>query len=118
MRLLWIPLCVLLLPWPLPAWAHAFPERSQPRVGSTVNASPPQVRIWFDADIEPLFSTLYVKNAQGRQVSTGKGHLASNSARLLETHVPALPPGVYHVYWSVVARDGHRTEGRYRFIVR
>jgi methionine-rich copper-binding protein CopC len=37
----------LLLP-PGAVWAHAFPDHSDPRVGSTVPAPPAQVRIWFD----------------------------------------------------------------------
>ena len=29
-----------------------------------------------------------------------------------------LPPGRYQVFWSVVARDGHRTEGSFPFRVK
>ena len=38
------------------AGAHAFPDHSEPRVGHTLDASPPAVRIWFDGAIEPVFS--------------------------------------------------------------
>lgn len=99
------------------AWAHAFPDHSQPAVGSTVQGSPTQVRIWFDGDLEPLFSTLQVKNAQGQPVSQGKGQVDPQNPRLLETQVPPLKAGSYRVFWSVIARDGHRTSGDYRFTV-
>lgn len=101
------------------ASAHAFPERSRPRVGATVTKPPHTVRIWFDAGLEPLFCTLRVKNAQGQWVSSGKGHVKPGTHdRLLEVAVPPLPPGKYHVYWSVIAVDGHHTEGRYPFMIR
>jgi methionine-rich copper-binding protein CopC len=37
---------------------------------------------------------------------------------LLEVSLPSLPTGNYHVFWSVVARDGHRTEGDYTFTIK
>ena len=101
------------------ASAHAFPERSRPRVGATVTKPPHRVRIWFDAGLEPLFCTLRVKNAQGQWVSSGKGNVKPGTHdRLLEVALPPLPPGKYHVFWSVVAVDGHHTEGRYPFRIR
>jgi methionine-rich copper-binding protein CopC len=32
--------------------------------------------------------------------------------------LPALPSGRYRVFWTVVARDGHRTEGDFSFRVK
>jgi hypothetical protein len=32
--------------------------------------------------------------------------------------LPSLSPGTYRVIWSVVARDGHRTEGDYTFTIK
>lgn len=104
---------------PLSAFAHAFPDRSRPRVGSTIKTAPHTVRIWFTAGLEPLFCSLLVKNAAGKVVSPGHGHVVSGSHdRLLETTVSSLPAGKYRVYWSVVAVDGHHTEGHYMFRIR
>ncbi len=101
-----------------PAFAHAFPDRSRPRVGATVKTVPHHVRIWFDAGLEALFCSLLVKNAAGQVVSLGRGHVVSGSHdRLLETRINPLAPGKYRVYWSVVAVDGHHTEGHYMFRV-
>ncbi|MGH8282152.1 MAG: copper resistance CopC family protein, partial [Gammaproteobacteria bacterium] len=89
-----------------------------PHVGATVSPSPKQVQIWFDGEIEPVFSTLIVKNAAGTQLSQGKGRVSPSDNTLLETTLPAsLPPGQYWVYWSVIARDGHHTAGRFPFTV-
>jgi len=100
------------------AWAHALPDRSDPRVGHTVETSPTRVRIWFDGEIEPVFSTIRVENADRQRVDTRDGGVSPQDRRLLEVHVPPLPSGRYRVFWSVVARDGHRTEGDYPFRVK
>ena len=103
-----------------PGWAaaHAFPDHSDPRVGHTVDASPPAVRIWFDGQIEPVFSKLRVEDADRRQVDKGDSRVAPGDGTLLEVGLPPLPSGRYRVYWTVVARDGHRTEGDFSFRVK
>lgn len=95
--------------------AHAFPEQLVPPVGHTLGKSPPAVAITFDADLEPLFSTLVVKRQDGTVVSEAPGRVAASNPRLLTVPLPPLPRGQYEVYWSVVATDGHRTEGHYPF---
>jgi len=108
---------VALVSWPCAAWAHAFPDHSNPRVGHTVDA-PRSVRVWFDGDIEPVFSTIRVEDADKRQVDSGDGRVDPKDSTLLEVSVPQLPSGGYRVFWSVVARDGHRTEGSFPFQVK
>src|ERR1700757_753335 len=92
------------------AWAHAFPDHSEPRVGHAVDA-PHAARIWFDGEIEPVFSTIRVEDGDGRRVDSGDARVNPKDNTLLEVSLPALPSGRYRVVWSVVARDGHRTEG-------
>lgn len=100
---------------PHPALAHAVPDRAEPEVGAVINKSPVHVRIWFDGVLEPLFSTLQVRNTSGEQVDRGDGHVDKSDPTLLEGSLPPLPPGTYRVFWSVVTRDGHRTQGDYTF---
>ncbi|MDE2155590.1 MAG: copper resistance protein CopC [Xanthomonadaceae bacterium] len=98
--------------------AHAFPVNSMPHVGASIKASPGRVKIWFDADLEPLFDKLLVKDAQGQVVSQGTAQVDARDPALLEVRLPpALPPGPYHVYWQVNSRDGHRTQGDFTFTV-
>jgi methionine-rich copper-binding protein CopC len=105
--------------WSVPdAFGHAFPDHSDPKVGSTVQGPLDRVRIWFDSDLEPVFSSIMVHAAKGGvMVDKGDGHVDSSDPKLLEVRVPPLPPGEYIVYWSVVGRDGHRTAGKYTFTV-
>ena len=97
---------------------HAFPDHSDPKVGSTVSGSPSQVRIWFDGDLEPAFSTLMVHNADGKMIDKRDGKVGPADPRLLQVSVPLLPPGTYLVIWNVVARDGHRTNGQFTFTIK
>ncbi len=98
--------------------AHAFPDHSEPRVGHTVNASPPAVRIWFDGQIEPVFSTVRVENTDKQRVDKGDARIDPKDDTLLQVSLPPLPPGRYRVFWSVIARDGHRTEGDFSFRIK
>ena len=110
-------LVLVLVSTPLAAWAHAFPDHSEPRVGHAVEA-PRSVRIWFDGAIEPVFSTIRVEDGDKRRVDRGDARVDPQDSTLLEVSVPALAPGRYQVFWSVVARDGHRTEGSFPFRVK
>lgn len=101
-----------------PAFAHAFPVKSSPRVGGSVATSPKEVRIWFDADIYPQFSKITVTNQAGQVVSEGASKVPANNSALLEVQVKPLTQGQYWVTWSVVAHDGHHTEGKFPFSVR
>jgi len=97
---------------------HAFPDHSDPKVGSTVSGSPADVRIWFDGDLEPVFSTIAVQDSGGKRVDKGNGRVNPSTPALLEVSLPRLPAGTYRVIWNVVARDGHRTTGDYTFAIK
>lgn len=111
--------CLIALAASGAAFAHAFPDNSSPHVGATLTRSPPQVQIWFNGALEPVFSTLVVKDAKGDQVSQGKGRVDPGNAKLLEATLPTtLPTGKFGVYWSVVSHDGHHTAGHFTFTVK
>jgi len=107
-------LCIM----PEAALGHAFPDHADPKVGATLTASPDRVRIWFDSALEPAFSSIMVHRADGKMVDNRDGRVNTSDAKLLEVSVPRLPPGTYRVIWSVVARDGHRTNGEYTFVIK
>ena len=102
---------------PAPAWAHVFPDHSEPRVGATIDAAPPAVRIWFDGRLEPAFSTVRVEGPDHRRVDNGDARVDARDPSLLEVSLPALPSGSYRVVWGVLSQDGHRTEGSFPFRV-
>lgn len=108
----------LLCTLPEAARAHAFPDHSDPKVGATISASPDRVRIWFDSDLEPAFSTIMVHSADGKMVDKRDGRVNPSDPTLLEVGMPKLSPGTYRVIWNVVARDSHRTMGDYTFTIK
>ena len=99
------------------AQAHAFPVRSDPRVGWTVAVSPPKVTIWFDGELEPAFSTITVYNSAKQQVDKGNSRVNGPDASVLEVDLTPLAPGTYHVYWKALAKDTHVTQGDFTFAV-
>jgi len=109
------PLLIIFVMMPTLALGHSFPNHSDPRVGSEVKTPPTQVKIWFDAGIEPLFSSISVFDANKKQVDKGDSHIEGNDNTVFEVSVPLLPPGTYEVFWSVISVDTHHTEGRFKF---
>ena len=99
------------------AWGHAFLERAQPRVGSTVKAAPSQVRVWFTEPLEPAFSTLEVVNQAGERVDRGPAGVDAASPTILQVPLKPLAPGTYRVRWRVLSVDTHVTEGDFTFRV-
>jgi len=99
------------------AWSHAFLERAEPRVGSTVKAAPSQVRAWFTEALEPAFSTLEVVNQSGDRVDRGPARVDAASPAMLQVPLKPLSPGTYRVKWRVLSVDTHVTEGDFTFRV-
>jgi copper resistance protein C len=99
-------------------WGHAFPDHQSPGAGSVLSNSPPFVQIWFDGEIEPIFSAIKVEDAGGHEITKGAVSPGQPDNTLLQAPLPPLGPGIYEVKWSVIARDGHHTEGQYTFIIK
>jgi copper resistance protein C len=106
-------LAALLLP--AAAQAHAMLDHASPLVGSTVVSAPKEVVLWFTENLEPAFSSIEVRNAQGTAVQSGKAQVSGGT----QLHVPlkSLPPGTYTVNWRVLSVDTHRTQGDFTFTV-
>ena len=100
------------------AWGHVLPDHQSPGAGSVLSTSPRIVQIWFDGEIEPIFSTIKVEGTEGHVIANAAVSPGQPDPTLLQVQLPALDPGIYQVKWSVVARDGHHTEGGYTFIIK
>ncbi|MGE5215420.1 MAG: copper resistance protein CopC [Chloroflexota bacterium] len=102
---------------PAPSLAHAFPIRSEPRVGWTIATAPSKVTIWFDGELEPAFSTITVYNSAKRRVDKNDSQVSGTDNTVLEVDLSPLPSGTYRVYWRVLAKDTHVTEGDFTFTI-
>lgn len=115
---IWSLVTVLFLALQPHAWAHAFLDHADPKVGSIVTHSPAEVKIWFSEELEPAFSSIQVRDAQGKEVDKKDVRLADQNKSLLLVSLPKLVPGVYTVKWHVVSKDTHRTQGHFQFTVK
>ena len=97
------------------AWAHAFLDHADPRVGSSVATAPRQLSLWFTQNLEPAFSTVEVQNSAGGRVDVGKPRIGP--ANVMRVGLRPLPPGTYKVLWHALSVDTHTTEGSFSFHV-
>jgi methionine-rich copper-binding protein CopC len=107
----------LLALWPFGATvaqAHAFLDHAEPRVGSTVQTAPRELSLSFTEELEPAFSTVEVRDANGARVDQGKARV---SASVMRVGLKPLPPGTYMVQWHALSVDTHKTEGSFSFHV-
>jgi methionine-rich copper-binding protein CopC len=103
---------------PAIAFAHGKLEGALPAVGSTVSTVSSPLRMTFNEELEPAFSTARVTDANGNAISTEKAKVDSANPRVLTVAVPKLATGTYSVAWSVMTHDGHKVKGDYKFTVK
>ena len=60
-----------------PASAHALLERALPPVGSEITGPPRQIVLTFTEAVEPLFSTIELRDPGGSVVPTSKPRVAA-----------------------------------------
>ena len=110
-----IMLTASLLGAPAPAFAHAFLDHAEPRVGNTVSSAPHEVKLYFTQKLEAAFSTLEVTDASGQRVDAGKPRVSGNEMAV--SLKGGGGPGTYRVNWHVLSVDTHTTEGNFTFTV-
>lgn len=99
-----------------PVYAHASLVRSTPTANATLEAAPQEIRLWFTEALEPDFSTIKLRNADGDILETPPAQVQNAFELVL---VPGeLPDGIYTVSWKVISQtDGHLTQGSFSFAV-
>lgn len=103
---------------PVAASAHGKLESAAPATGSTVDAAPDTLRLTFNEDLEPTFSSVKVSDANGNAVSQEKAKIDASNPRVMTIAMPKLAPGAYTVQWVAMTADAHRTKGAYTFRVK
>jgi methionine-rich copper-binding protein CopC len=96
------------------AEAHTSLDHAEPSVGSTLETAPREITLWFTENLEPAFSTIDVRDADGARVDQGKAQV---SETIMRVGLKPLPPGTYKVHWRAVSADTHATEGSFSFQV-
>lgn len=101
----------------MPAYGHSRYDRSEPTAGGMVDGAPFVLRAWFTQELM-LRSTMVVVDEAGARVDLGDGQVDQDDPdrKSMLVSVPALPVGVYTVYWSnLSAEDGHTGCGTFTF---
>ncbi len=100
-------------------FAHALLVKAVPAVGGVVAASPSAIKITYSEAIEPRFSGIELKGADGHVVATGAASAdPGDRATLVVPLQGVLGPGSYKVTWHVVSVDTHKTQGSFSFEVK
>ena len=60
---------LLILSAGVTAEAHAFLDRAEPRVGSSVPSAPRELSLWFTQNLEAAFSSVAVSDSNGTRVA-------------------------------------------------
>ena len=102
---------------PAAALAHAMLDHASPPVGSSQATAPREVVLTFTSDLEPAFSTIEVRNANGAAMQAGKALVDRNQRSQMRVPLKPLAPGTYTVKWRVLSVDTHRTQGSFTFRV-
>ena len=110
-------ICAGALWTPVAAFAHAHLDRSTPAAGATLKEAPPEVMLWFTEAVEPKFSTVEVRDANGAAVQDGTASGVAGNTAQLRIKLKPLAAGTYTVKWRVLSVDTHRSQGDFTFRV-
>jgi copper resistance protein C len=101
------------------AYAHPKLVKSDPAADAVVSAAPKELRLSFNEELVPKFSSADVKDQKGQKVEVGTA--AADPTDKKQLVVPLTKPlaaGTYKVDWHAVAADTHRVQGSYSFTVK
>jgi methionine-rich copper-binding protein CopC len=99
------------------ASAHTEVKSTSPTGGATARTTLTRVTVTFTGSLTS--GTLRVAGPGGKVASLSNGGRdPRNTSRLLVGLKGSLKPGSYTASWSVVAADGHRQKGSFRFKVK
>jgi methionine-rich copper-binding protein CopC len=113
-----IALAIALAGAPPTAYAHAFLEHADPRVGSVIRSAPPVLTLTYTQGVEGPFCRVTVTGPPGFGGAGPPRAVAGDPDTLtVDLKAPA-PPGTYVVRWRVLSADTHVTEGDFSFQVK
>ena len=101
------------------ALAHPKLVKSDPAADAVVTAAPKELRLKFNEELVPKFSSADVTDQKGQKVDVGTA--AADPGDKKQLVVPVAKPltaGTYKVEWHAVAADTHRVKGSYTFTVK
>ena len=108
----------VLLVWPGTGSAHALLDKAEPARRAVLSKPPAAIRLWFNEQLEPAFSSLIVVDGTGRPVTRTPAQVSRADPKLLALELPLLAPGEYTVRYQVLSVDGHTVKSSYTFKIK
>ena len=102
----------------VPAFAHGKLAASQPAAGAVLAKAPAMLRLSFNEKLEAPFSKVALTDARNAAIALPKAAVDKADPKTMTVALPPLKSGTYHVAWSAVTSDGHKTKGAYDFTVK
>lgn len=99
--------------------AHAHLKQQMPVAESTLTTSPKEISLKYSEGIEVKFSKIELLDPNNKVIPTDNLLLdATDNTRMVAPLKASLSAGQYTVNWHVVSVDGHKTKGKFQFIVK
>jgi methionine-rich copper-binding protein CopC len=96
--------------------AHAMLQKSDPAQGSTLAATPPRLRLWFNEKVDLAVSVVQMTGPMGR-IDLGKPQSPEPQA-LAVVVIGNMVDGPYKVTWQTAGVDGHVEKGAFTFVLK
>lgn len=101
-----------------PALAHAMLVKAEPARRAALTVPPPQVRLWFNEEVEKDYASLAILGADKTPLTEVKPHIAADDPKAIVLPLPELAAGKYTVKFRVLSVDGHVVDSSYDFTVK
>ena len=98
-------------------WAHAIVIESNPREGAVLKQAPGRVLLRFNVKIEKALTRVTLTKDNKQTIVLPQADFNQGVPDRLEVPLPSLEPGNYIMRYSVLAADGHATQGVLRFSI-
>jgi methionine-rich copper-binding protein CopC len=98
-------------------WAHAIVIESNPREGAVLKQAPSRVLLRFNVRIEKALTRITLTKGNKQAMVLPQTDFNQDAPDRLEVPLPPLEPGNYIMHYSVLAADGHATQGVLRFSI-
>ncbi|MGH8742738.1 MAG: copper resistance CopC family protein [Burkholderiales bacterium] len=97
--------------------AHAVVVESNPREGAVLKQAPERIQLRFNVKIEKALTRVSLTQNDKQNIKLPPSDFSKSAPNRLDVRLPPLEPGDYLLRYTVLAADGHTTQGALRFSV-
>jgi methionine-rich copper-binding protein CopC len=100
------------------AAAHSRLVKSDPTARAVLAASPKEIRLWFNEQVEPAFAKIWIAPEKGEKVYLTSRGDPSDKNLLVATVPDDLKDGPVVIAFHVLSVDGHVIESELKFTIK